>query len=277
MKKPINNSIIKNDQTEELHYGPGIVSKLRCRYMNLTLNQGCTKQRASLNYLRRSTSLNNIIDTSEPISIIDENIKIENNSYSICQRFDTKTQSCETLLETNKHKNVGTEHSKNDNENEQPPTDVVKEKLRIFEPNWINSKKKHFYKKDVGSKHYYAPASNKISNNNENNEEFNDYKSFVNTNRQSNPPIKNIATSTFETHNAEIFNNAERSIEAVNIKKSCHKIHDNQSIIFNFSKRKEHPSYLPVFAQKNEENYNHVSNFTFIQIDTWVPKSKILN
>ncbi|XP_065081702.1 uncharacterized protein bif isoform X2 [Ochlerotatus camptorhynchus] len=50
------------DPSEELKYGPGIVSKLRCRYLSLALRQSANKQRPSLNNMRRATSLNNLLD-----------------------------------------------------------------------------------------------------------------------------------------------------------------------------------------------------------------------
>lgn len=48
--------------TEEFQYGPGIVSKLRYRYLTLTLRQNAQKQRSNLDSLRRATSLNNLLD-----------------------------------------------------------------------------------------------------------------------------------------------------------------------------------------------------------------------
>lgn len=50
------------DTTEEFQYGPGIVSKLRYRYLTLTLRQNAQKQRSNLDSLRRATSLNNLLD-----------------------------------------------------------------------------------------------------------------------------------------------------------------------------------------------------------------------
>lgn len=48
---------------ESLKYGPGFVSKLKCRYLSLTLRQtSAVKQRPSLAQLRRSTSLNNLLE-----------------------------------------------------------------------------------------------------------------------------------------------------------------------------------------------------------------------
>lgn len=54
-----------DDTSEELQYGPGIVSKLRCRYLSLALRQSANKQRPSLDNLRRATSLNNLLDEDE--------------------------------------------------------------------------------------------------------------------------------------------------------------------------------------------------------------------
>lgn len=53
------------DSSEEFQYGPGIVSKLRYRYLTLTLRQNAQKQRANLDSLRRATSLNNLLDHDE--------------------------------------------------------------------------------------------------------------------------------------------------------------------------------------------------------------------
>lgn len=125
MKKSFNKDL-KNDQLEELHYGPGIVSKLRCRYMSLTLNQGCTKQRPSLNFLRRSTSLNNLIETSETKALDQvltqkpENVKMNGDANPV-------TKSYETLLEPKQNQNNDSTRRNSDiaSENEQPPPDVV--------------------------------------------------------------------------------------------------------------------------------------------------------
>ncbi|XP_052863244.1 nuclear pore complex protein DDB_G0274915 [Anopheles cruzii] len=63
---------------EELKYGPGIVSRLRCRYLSLALRQSVTKQRPSLNSMRRATSLNNLLDEeSEDLSEREQSIGSE--------------------------------------------------------------------------------------------------------------------------------------------------------------------------------------------------------
>lgn len=62
MQEVISENFSFDDTSEELQYGPGIVSKLRCRYLSLALRQSASKQRPSLDNLRRATSLNNLLD-----------------------------------------------------------------------------------------------------------------------------------------------------------------------------------------------------------------------
>jgi hypothetical protein len=53
----------EEENGDSFKYGPGFVSKLRYRYLSLTLRQtSVAKQRPSLAQLRRSTSLNNLLD-----------------------------------------------------------------------------------------------------------------------------------------------------------------------------------------------------------------------
>lgn len=69
------------DSAEELKYGPGIVSKLRCRYLSLALRQSANKQRPSLNSMRRATSLNNLLDEeSEDLSERETSIEAKDHS-----------------------------------------------------------------------------------------------------------------------------------------------------------------------------------------------------
>uniref|UniRef100_A0AAG5D4Q7 Uncharacterized protein n=1 Tax=Anopheles atroparvus TaxID=41427 RepID=A0AAG5D4Q7_ANOAO len=70
------------DAGEELKYGPGIVSRLRCRYLSLALRQSVTKQRPSLNSMRRATSLNNLLDEeSEDLSEREQSIGSEGGGH----------------------------------------------------------------------------------------------------------------------------------------------------------------------------------------------------
>lgn len=57
---------VQTENEEDFKYGPGFVSKLKCRYLSLTLRQtSVSKQRPSILDLRRSTSLNNLLDEDE--------------------------------------------------------------------------------------------------------------------------------------------------------------------------------------------------------------------
>lgn len=73
------------DSAEELKYGPGIVSKLRCRYLSLALRQSANKQRPSLNSMRRATSLNNLLD-EESEDLSEREASIEAKDQDKCQR-----------------------------------------------------------------------------------------------------------------------------------------------------------------------------------------------
>ncbi|XP_021704564.1 transcription factor mef2A isoform X1 [Aedes aegypti] len=70
------------DSSEELKYGPGIVSKLRCRYLSLALRQSANKQRPSLNNMRRATSLNNLLDEEgEDLSEREQSIESKDHHH----------------------------------------------------------------------------------------------------------------------------------------------------------------------------------------------------
>lgn len=57
------NDDCESDSSEELQYGPGIVNKLKCKYLSMTLRENQTKGiRPSLSNLRRATSLENMLD-----------------------------------------------------------------------------------------------------------------------------------------------------------------------------------------------------------------------
>lgn len=51
-----------SDSSEELQYGPGIVSKLKTKYLSMTLRGQKRNSRPSINNLRRATSLENMLD-----------------------------------------------------------------------------------------------------------------------------------------------------------------------------------------------------------------------
>lgn len=284
MKKSLNKDI-KTEQIEELHYGPGIVSKLRCRYMSLTLNQGCTKQRPSLNFLRRSTSLNNLIEVSEskimvvdPVKTKTENVRLENDANGI-------TQSYETLLDSIKLKSIecnkkNSETPITNNQNEQPPPDVVKEKLRIFEPNWMNTKKMQYPKKYVANKHINAVNTKNVTNLREKYQESDEcipifaskaekllYDKPVICNAYFNKHVvnKSLDRNKSDTEKQNIGQHTSSKTDNEDNKRKSKKSPqlscsaENQSMIFNFSKRKEIPSHLPDVTNLDDQTLSVVS------------------
>lgn len=54
----------ESDSSEELQYGPGIVNKLKCKYLNLTLRE-TNKNRASVQRFRRAASLEDLLDRDD--------------------------------------------------------------------------------------------------------------------------------------------------------------------------------------------------------------------
>ncbi|XP_031637944.1 uncharacterized protein LOC116350325 isoform X2 [Contarinia nasturtii] len=70
-----------DDNSEELQYGPGIVSKLRCRYLSLALRQ-TVKQRPTLDNLRRANSMSNLLEEEnvDIDEVDDRNGDAHNNS-----------------------------------------------------------------------------------------------------------------------------------------------------------------------------------------------------
>lgn len=51
-----------SDSSEDLHYGPGIVNKLKNRYLSLALRENNSKSRPSILQMRKATSLENLLD-----------------------------------------------------------------------------------------------------------------------------------------------------------------------------------------------------------------------
>jgi hypothetical protein len=105
---------VQNENDEDFKYGPGFVSKLRYRYLSLTLRQSnVSKQRPSLLELRRSTSLNNLLDdggdddeeesedVEEQEEIIDTKANATNgNGNSIVQHENQKNHNFKNKTES---------------------------------------------------------------------------------------------------------------------------------------------------------------------------------
>jgi hypothetical protein len=82
---------------ESLKYGPGFVNKLKSRYLSLTLRQATvSKQRPSLQQLRRSTSLNNLLDEEECREV--EEVKDEENGENSEIEVEVAPPNGETMM-----------------------------------------------------------------------------------------------------------------------------------------------------------------------------------
>ncbi|XP_055942390.1 uncharacterized protein LOC129972319 [Argiope bruennichi] len=61
------------EKEEELEYGPGIVNKLRTRFLSISL-----KQNRGINSMRRSCSMENLLDQDRPCKSLEKNLGIVN-------------------------------------------------------------------------------------------------------------------------------------------------------------------------------------------------------
>ncbi|XP_059484006.1 titin [Neocloeon triangulifer] len=138
---------------EEIKYGPGIVHKLRDRYINITLRESASayKQRQPLSNLRRASSLDNILDEApvvrrpppekkqpaKEISLsVAENIKRHRSMETLL--FEKQTPLINDDIVIIEHSlPVETTPSRKRNssggEDELPPPDVVKQTRQKFE------------------------------------------------------------------------------------------------------------------------------------------------
>lgn len=74
-----------SDSSEDLHYGPGIVNKLKNRYLSLALRENNTKSRPSILHMRKATSLENLLDNDNCI---------DSRETTESRLFDSKLNNC---------------------------------------------------------------------------------------------------------------------------------------------------------------------------------------
>lgn len=159
-------------------------------------------------------------------------------------------------------------------------TSQVKEKLRIFEPNWMNTKKVHYPKKYVAYKHINGINSKNVTNLREKYQENEDciptYASKVERLKQDKQPTKtNVSVnkpivskplekikSDIEKPNIGQKTGSKTTNEDIPKKsqKNPQPSVENQSMIFNFSKRKEIPSHLPDVSNLDDKSLTVVRN-----------------
>lgn len=74
----ISNGKTSDEESEDLQYGPGIVSKLKNRYLSLTLREVQAKNRPTILPLRKASSLEHLLEEDEP-----DNQKTSENKYKL--------------------------------------------------------------------------------------------------------------------------------------------------------------------------------------------------
>lgn len=149
-----------SDSSEELQYGPGIVNKLKSKYLSMTLRDNQKYSRPSLANLRRATSLENMLEDekSSPkahfikkTATVQKSVKISQHhaKYLGISKGESmkRARSMDTLFKNDKPVKNGIVNedlvivdkdadfvSKGvHNDKELPPPDVVKQTKKIFE------------------------------------------------------------------------------------------------------------------------------------------------
>lgn len=121
-----------SDSSEEFKYGPGIVNKLKSKYMSMTVRE--QKPRPSL---RRSTSMDNIVDDKRLLDKPKHYSQPDVVSMAATAKSDTmkRARSMETLSDphsVNANGYMDEQQPKTTN-GDLPPPDVVKTYKKIFE------------------------------------------------------------------------------------------------------------------------------------------------
>lgn len=126
-----------SDSSEEFKYGPGIVNKLKSKYMSMTVRE--QKPRPPL---RRSTSMDNIVEEK----LLDKpKIYSQPDVISVAASVKSETmkraRSMEILSEPQMTNGYKDEQQPNTKNGELPPPDVVKTYKKIFETKTQNDVK----------------------------------------------------------------------------------------------------------------------------------------
>jgi hypothetical protein len=114
---------MQNENDEDLKYGHGFVSKLRNRYLSLTLRQTTvSKQRPSILDLRRTTSLNNLLDDDDDEEVdcasedVEQDEEIRETSSATMMKLKSDTNNCKNGISNNNNNinnNINSVHSEN--------------------------------------------------------------------------------------------------------------------------------------------------------------------
>lgn len=97
-----------SDSSEELHYGPGIVSKLKSKYLSLTLREKkITTPRQSILPMRRATSLENLLD-ADSSDEIEHNLEDRNSKPVLTRRYTPRSETTQNGIKntTNRYRST---------------------------------------------------------------------------------------------------------------------------------------------------------------------------
>ncbi|KAK1134338.1 hypothetical protein K0M31_012109 [Melipona bicolor] len=111
----------ESDSSEELQYGPGIVNKLKSKYLNLTLKE-MNKSRVSVQRFRRAASLEDLLDCDDESGEKNARKYAKRTSTGVATKTDRYRNACrgnesmkrarsvETLMRYNGTDEVGSTH-----------------------------------------------------------------------------------------------------------------------------------------------------------------------
>lgn len=131
-----------SDSSEEFKYGPGIVNKLKSKYMSMTVRE--QKPRPPL---RRSTSMDNLVEDKHPVDKQPKRFAqpdVISVAANVKSETMKRTRSMEILSEPQKVNDTNgyaDEQQPVPTNGELPPPDVVKTYKKIFETKTLNETK----------------------------------------------------------------------------------------------------------------------------------------
>lgn len=157
---------VDSDSSEELQYGPGIVSKLKNRYLSLTLREASQKSRPTILHMRKAASLENMLDDDHPIEE-ENNRKFESRMNGNAKNVPNRYRNPVRGSEMKRARSVETISSTRTNEPNNITTTAERPKsLLLHEDVFIIDKEatdKPYRKSPDSSNQLFEPAENKYT------------------------------------------------------------------------------------------------------------------
>lgn len=130
-----------SDSSEELQYGPGIVSKLKSKYLSLTLREKkVAKPRQTILNMRRATSLENMLDADSADEQTETSLNEKNAKPVTTQsrKFTPRTEN----LQNGNARNTGTRYRSTSRTNESMKRARSVETLHVTDTTNVNNKER---------------------------------------------------------------------------------------------------------------------------------------